>query len=253
MDILQGKWRPQTLIICNLAAVAILASWLWEPTRGVWDALDAGLFYALNGSLTMGPVWRAGWAVANWRPFDLVAGGMLLFFTIRWFREAGRGELETRMAAFAMFVVVVLATKISFQLILKALDYNRISASGVLEGAIRLQNEIPWMHTKDYSGHSFPADHAFVLIAATVFFWVMQGKKTGLRYGLMFAPFYIPRLVSGGHWLTDITIGSAIMALAALSWWFATPAHAAATRWAGRALAKPLAWGAGIMARFNIV
>jgi Kdo2-lipid A phosphotransferase len=253
MDILEKKWRIKTLLLCNILALLIISSWLYGPTRVLWDRLDAGLFYLLNGSLSIGPVWRAWWAIANWRPFDLIAGGVLLFFVVRWLKAAPVGELKTRMAAFFMFVLVVLATNLTFQLILQSLEYTRISPSGVLQGAIRLQHEVSWINTKDYSGHSFPADHAFVLIAATLFFWTLGSGSMGRLCAVLFSPFLIPRLVSGGHWLTDILIGSSIMALVALSWWFATPAHTIATRWVARVLDRPLSWGESVLKHLNIV
>ena len=36
--------------------------------------LDESIFRFLNGTLAYGAAWQGFWAIANWRPFDLVAG-----------------------------------------------------------------------------------------------------------------------------------------------------------------------------------
>lgn len=239
-------WKFRWLFGCHLAAALLLGSWLLPASRAWWDGLDRAVFHALNGSLAAGGLWQGFWAIANWRPFDLVAGGVLLFLLWRWLRSGqparGGGEaseiLAQRLAAFAAFALLVVFINLLFQQILHLLEYRRVSPSGVLPGAVRLSETVTWIRAKDYSGLSFPSDHGFVLIAAVVYFWNRGGRALGGMAALLLAPFVLPRLVSGGHWLTDTLVGAAIMALVGMSWWFATPAH-------GVFAGKVYQWGRG--------
>jgi len=249
------SWQPEWLIGCNLAAILLIGSWIHPASRVWWDRLDAAVFYALNGSLASGTLWQGFWAIVNWRPFDLVAGGILLYLLWRWLRSEDPGDvhvLADKMAMFIAFVLLVVVTNLLFQQILSVLEYRRVSPSGTLPGAIRLSEIITWIRTKDYSGLAFPSDHGFVLIAAMIFFWNRGGRRLGLIAVALLSPFVLPRLVGGGHWLTDTLVGAVLMALVSQSWWFATPAHgffAGKVRlWAK----KPLMFLAEVMSNTNL-
>ena len=240
-------WRPWPLFLSHLGALLLLGSWLLPRTRAGWDKADAAVFHYLNGTLDSGPLWHGFWAILNWRPFDLVAGLLILFFLLWWLREGGRRCLRERVATFLLFALLLVATNVVFQVILQLLEYRRISPSGVFESAIRLSHVVTWIHPKDYSGLSFPSDHAFVLISSVVFFWFHGGPRLGLVVGITLVPFVLPRLVGGGHWLTDTLVGATFMSLISLSWWFTTPLHAHLTHWASRVGKKPLALLAGVL------
>ena len=47
----QGRWHWHALLLCNLTALLLLTSWLWEPTRLLWNQLDLAIFRALNEPL----------------------------------------------------------------------------------------------------------------------------------------------------------------------------------------------------------
>ena len=40
---LNSQWRLRPLLICHIGAVLLLASWLWQPTRQLWDRFDLTL------------------------------------------------------------------------------------------------------------------------------------------------------------------------------------------------------------------
>lgn len=253
LELQQNRWHYKPLILSHVIALALLGSWLFPPTRMMWDSLDRSLFYLLNGSLTWGPVWEALWAIANWRPFDLVAMILIGMILIRWLRSAPPLHLKSYLAAFILFALVIISGNLLFQLVLKSLDYARTSPSGVLEDVIRLSETVPWIRSKDYSGQSFPADHAFVLMTTTSFFWLLVGRSLGMRCMVLFVPLIFPRLVSGGHWITDVMVGSTFMTLIAMSWWFATPAHAAANRWATNRGDRALSFFESLLKKFRLI
>ncbi len=248
------SWHPKWLIGCNLAALLLIGSWLLPVSRVWWDRLDAAVFYALNGSLASGTLWQGFWAIVNWRPFDLVAGLILLMLLWRWLgAESPRDAavIADKLAAFIAFVLLVILTNLLFQQILHLLEYRRVSPSGALPGAIRLSHIVTWIKPKDYSGLSFPSDHGFVLIAAMVFFWRQGGRSLGLLAVWTLIPFVLPRLVGGGHWLTDTLVGATLMALVSLSLWFATPAHRFFARKLRSTAGKQLMFMAEILRRMG--
>ena len=38
------QWRIRPLIACHVVALLLLASWLWAPSRALWDQFDLQLF-----------------------------------------------------------------------------------------------------------------------------------------------------------------------------------------------------------------
>ena len=76
-------WRPVTLFVSHLAALLLFFSWLIEPTRSLWLALDTQSFWAMNNSLAWGESWQTFWAIANNRAFDLVSA-FAMFSLFAW-------------------------------------------------------------------------------------------------------------------------------------------------------------------------
>ncbi|MBF0188559.1 MAG: phosphatase PAP2 family protein [Magnetococcales bacterium] len=219
-------WQPKWLISAHVVAIILMGSWLLPATRPLWDALDTVVFRTLNGTLAWGSVWQGFWAIANWRPFDILAGIVILMFLLHWFRSEPRSELGGRLVAFLLFGVVVVTTKVvSFQTIVDIFDYHRPSPTWVFEDTLRLTQLVDWIKTKDASGSSFPGDHALVLVMTTFFFVIHGGRRLGSWAAVAFIPFVLPRLVGGAHWITDILCGAIPLALVGLSWWYATPLY----------------------------
>src|SRR5690606_33971659 len=66
--LLHPLWRPRALLICHLIALLLLASWLWQPTRQLWDAFDLWLFHLLNDPVHATGLWARIWAIGSMRP-----------------------------------------------------------------------------------------------------------------------------------------------------------------------------------------
>jgi membrane-associated phospholipid phosphatase len=217
----RGTWHPAALALgCGLSA-ALFGTWLVEPTRGWWLALDESVFWALNGSLAWSGPWRGFWAVANSRLGDLVeASAVVAVYLIFLFRQDRRAR-QTLLAVGVMLTgLVVTGIQIG-----KVLPFQRESGTQLHHGALRLSEMVTWIPTKDISSDTFPGDHATVLLlcAGVISFYLPRGYA--IVTWLIAVAFMSPRLVSGAHWLTDDLVGSVAIAGALLSVTFATPLH----------------------------
>ena len=50
-------WHPRAMLVCHVLAIALLVSWLWQPTRELWDAFDLWLFKLLNDPVHAAGLW----------------------------------------------------------------------------------------------------------------------------------------------------------------------------------------------------
>jgi len=214
-------WRPTLLVSGNLLALALMISWLFEPTRSLWLTLDANVFWAMNGSLNWGDTWQKIWAIANNRAFDLAAAiSMLSLFALRALRDDPQQLNRYIAMGLFMFVTLVIAMQIG-----KALPIERPSATAHFPEALRLTELVPDISTKDYSGDSFPGDHGLVLLICAGFALVYLPHLYALLAALFCVMFTLPRLMSGAHWLTDEIVGAIAVGSFILSWVFASPLH----------------------------
>jgi len=201
------------------------ASWLTPATRELWDALDAAIFYSLNGSLASGKTWQGFWAIANWRPFDTIAASLILLIGFSWIYSLNRQNRLQALSGLTLLLVIILITRFSAALVLYLTDYQRYSPSISLTPSYRLSELITWIDAKDYHKDCFPGDHGYVVITCIIFFFLQAGRRWGTISLVLISPFILPRLVSGAHWATDIIIGSGTMALISLPLLFSTPLY----------------------------
>jgi len=216
-----GRWHPAALALgCGLSA-ALLASYFLEPTRSLWLALDQRVFWTLNRSLAWCRAWQVFWAIANSRASDIVAGllmvGLYAHFMLR---RARRATTELIAIGLMLTGLILVAVQIG-----KAIPYERPSATEVDGGALRLSELVAWIPTKDSSADTFPGDHAMVLFICAGVITFYLPRAYAIAAWVLAAVFMVPRVVSGGHWLTDDVVGSAAIAGAVLSCTFATPLH----------------------------
>ena len=241
-EIEKNEWNLPVLIGAVVATVIIALSWFVPgPWREAWDAVDAFIFFALNGMLADNRPMAVFWALANNRAFDLVPA--LIFLALFWRYMAAGGPEERvleRVAGCGLFVVyVVVVTRILDQLVL---NVARMSPSLVMEPVHRLSEMVPWMRTKDYSLHSFPGDHGTVSIMFSICLVHCFGKRAGLwGLGLILLSI-MPRTVAGAHWLTDVVVGSLMITLLPLALVFATPLHGILTGAIAAGARRVLPW-----------
>lgn len=242
-ELFSTKWRWCSLAIFNLAAIILLAGWLWQPTRQLWDALDAQVFHLLNARLANSALWAHIWGIGNMRPVDAGVGVVLLSLLIK--RDFIFAGTQLRRAAFAFLalILMLLLVRFSFDAVLKILHWNRTSPSLVIPDAVRLTQLFPdWVthwYLKDSSEQCFPGDHASVLLIwAMLATGFVRGWKLFLVWGLALF-FMLPRLVAGAHWASDDFVGGVFLAFVAFGWGYYSPYVAKVSAWLER-LCTPL-------------
>ena len=178
-----------------------------------WDKLDLNVFYCLNGSLMQAGPWRDALAVANNRLFDLVPAAVMVTI-YSFFIFAGTKEAMRKRIALGVFlsIYMVASTQIMSQTVF---NFDRRSPTNTknVSPAIRISKLYAWK-LKDASKNSFPGDHASTLLIITGFICFYTRKKRYAIPALITATiFALPRVFSGGHWISDIIVGSGSTAL----------------------------------------
>lgn len=219
---LQDTWKFKWLIFAHVAAILLIGSWVFEPTRVYWDALDQAVFFTLNGSLREGHAWQLYWAAANTRQFDAVMA-LFVLGLYAWFVFTGNREqaVDRISKGAVMTVMTIAAIMVSKNL----LDIDRSGPSLVLDPSVLLSEIITVFKFKDSSGSSFTSDHATGMFITTTLMWYYGGRKLGIPMLLLTVYWLLPRMVVGAHWLTDSIVGSLSLSTIMLAWLLATPLH----------------------------
>ena len=226
--LLQGRLDWLKLIVCHIIAMLLLISWLWQPTRALWDQLDIQIFHFLNAPLASNNTWAHLWAFGSMRLADMAVGVIMLVFLIKGNFLFARDQVRTALFAFLAVLFLLLFIRIGlFSPLVKAMHWQHDGPSLVLDGAVRLGELFPdwerFSHIKDSSNNSFPGDHASVLLLWAMFISPFAKRWQRVLIWLITAIFLLPRLVAGAHWGTDIFIGGVFLSLVAFSWGFYTP------------------------------
>lgn len=221
-------WKWEWLVRCQLTAFAVVISWFFAPTRELWDRLDLAIFLGLNETLSAGPVWQTLWALANHRGFDITVAVVYVALFLHFSFSDQQRFVRERLAAgcfIALYTFLVLELSRNF-----VFTFDRMSPTLVVDGALRLSQLVPWANPKDFSGSSFPGDHAIALAIFTTVIWFYAGRRYGLTSLAIALPCILPRLISGAHWASDVLVGSTFICLLSLSLVLATPAHLVVVR-----------------------
>ncbi|OQX30608.1 MAG: hypothetical protein B0D96_10615 [Candidatus Sedimenticola endophacoides] len=216
-----SQWRPLALSLGTLLPALLFVSWLYPPTRALWDGLDQAAFWAMNRSLAEGRWWQGLWAIANNRGFDLAAAGGMFALFAHYVLIHDRRRLRYFIAVgLMMSLTIVIAMQIG-----KAIPIERPSATALYPEALRLSQLVPEIPTKDVSGDSFPGDHGLVLLLFAGFVLRYLPRGYGVLALALAVLFTTPRLMSGAHWLSDELVGALALGTLVLTWLFATPLH----------------------------
>ncbi len=219
------KINFKLLIALHAVVAFLLLSWLYPPTHLLWHRLDMGLFRVLNPMFLSSSFGKTFWAIANHRYMDWFHDVVMLSFFIVYIIKAPK-LLRSRRIAKLIFAVCLIASTITYvnrKLFPRYLNIKRSSPSLIDPTAIRLSKEVSWLHVKDYSKSSFPADHATTAILFCSLIFFMMGRKAGLIAVPYTIFFCLPRLINGAHYLTDVLMGSLCISLLVTAWVFGTP------------------------------
>jgi len=221
-----SQWRVRGLITWNLLAGLLLMSWVWEPTRLLWDLFDDALFVDLNLRLADAKPWARLWAFLNLRPMDIASGLLMLPFVIRSGFIFPTAKVRAALLTFVALLLLALALRVTFDYgIVKPLEMSRASPSLTVPGSVRLSELFPdWViPVKDSSVTSFPGDHASIaLVWALLLSLFARGWRLLVVWGVT-AILLLPRLVAGAHWGSDDFVGGLFVALLSIGWGCYTP------------------------------
>ena len=216
------------LLLWHVVAALLFASLFWPITRSYWEAIDIAFFKLINSTMKGHPNWQLFWACANHKLADWVEDLCFLAFFIVFVRNAQR-ELRPRKIAQLLFCVIYSAAVIYFinkLLFRETLHIPNLSPTLVVDGSVRLSDEISWMSIKDDSSYSFPGDHGTTALLFAATFSYLASWRLGLLASLYAAFLCMPRLITGAHWLSDVIVGSGTIVIITLSWAFCTPIFA---------------------------
>lgn len=223
-----SKHRLRYFILGHVFIFLLLASWLFPPTRMLWDGLDEIAFRFLNGTILPYIPGSLFWAMANQKKADLVMWAMIM--TITFWSIFSLKTSEERRYRFAellfgmIFLVIAIAvTRNLTRAVLGWLEWSRTGPSLIYKDAIRLSALHPDIKMKDASVDSFPGDHGIVILVWAGLIIAFAGGKFAFTAIIAACLVCLPRLVAGAHWLSDNLVGSLAMATFILTWALATP------------------------------
>ena len=192
-----------------LAAIALMASWVAPVTSDAWQWLDDTFYFAINRTVGLGTPFAEFWALTGDRRFDIVGAVIILVITIAAFMMGG--ILNFRRAVH-MGVCLVLALLV-FAAVRQFITYDRLSPSRLLQPHYSIVSYVPWSGAKEFAAGTFPGDHSTVTLIIAWFWWRWGGTKMGLLGLALSFALTAPRFAAGAHWLTDLTVGAAAVAL----------------------------------------
>lgn len=223
-------------------ALLLAASWFVPgPVRNAWDTIDTSVFFTLNEMLSGWHPMAVFWAFANQRGFDLIPA--LVFMALFW-RHISRGGPDEATLERVISVKLMVAYTLGATLVIGMLlmDIGRSGPALLLEPSSRLGALVPWLPASDATTSSFPATSGTIAIMLSICLVVCFGMRAAWWGGGLVLLVVIPRLVGGVHWLTDVAVGSLIVALPIAAILFATPCHAVLVRWIAAIVRRWLPW-----------
>ena len=223
VTVFRPTWNIKALIISHLFAFAWLSFFLTDPGFAFWRSIDQTIFYSLNGTVSEDTGWTRFWAWANVRIFDVVP--LIIMLVSITFPGMGikRDRLQQAIIGFILLLVLMFPIRESVYEYARAIGLSGNSPSLMLEPAFRFSQIVPEIPAKDAAGHSFPGDHAAVVLTWAGFI-ILNARNGWSFFALVLAIFFmLPRIVGGAHWASDNVVGGAFSAMVTLSWAFCTP------------------------------
>ena len=219
-------FKPVALTVSVLFGILLFLSWKSIPaTRAIWDSFDEKVFYFLNNPLKEFSTDTGFWVVINNRLFDLVPAIVMVYIYTFYIFSGDKKDIRDRVVkGFVMSVYMMAVTKgvhytiYTFERLSPTLHESIISPYRM--------TQVFSFSTKDSSGMSFPSDHSTVLMIICGFIWFYTRKAKYIIPAIITTiVFSIPRLVGGGHWITDVIVGGAVTTSIFLGICFCTPLH----------------------------
>ena len=188
-----------------LAAVLLLCltGWFFYP-----ESADHSAFKALNGALASSPNAQNFFAFANTRIFDSLAGLVLAAYFLLPGLAFSSGRRRFAMLGFVPAALLFQPWRV----LVGELSGEKPSPGRVFWNDMVRLDEINEA-AKVASDHSFPSDHTAVLLVWATYIVVAGDRPLKWSAWLVAACLSLPRLVGGGHWVSDVIFGSPLVAL----------------------------------------
>lgn len=223
------------ILLCNLAGLFLLGTWLFLENHGFWFNIDKSIFYFFNNMLAESKAFMHFVAFVNLRQFDLVAFIVMLLILYTYYRKE---DLEGKKKYFCIGVAMLLTA-----ILVKQIDVffpiHRNSPT-LFFPDVNLVSKMSGWSTKCTAKDSFPGDHGIMLLIFTVYMWKYCGADALKKCLSVFIIFSLPRIMGGAHWFTDIAVGSISTVLIFGSWLLLTPISDNVIAWLQKKL--PLNW-----------
>ncbi len=220
-----GVWKPKQFLFWLIIMGLIIGTFVLPATKVYWEMLDHAFFRFFNGSLRGHPIWQAFWALANHKYADWLEDLCILGFYTLYIRKVHK-QLRLQKASELVFCLIYIGLVIYFinrMLFRTYWHIPRESPTLVIDGSVRLSEEISWLKIKDDSNKSFPGDHATTALLFAASYFYFAGWRLGLVAAFYGAFLCLPRLVTGAHWLSDVIVGGGSITILFLSLAFCTP------------------------------
>lgn len=231
------RTRLAAIAALTLFGAALLGSFLHPSGQEVWRRIDGAVFLFFNQHLQPGSFFLSLAAVANVRAFDAVSFIIMGLLYFHYFRQADNaGKRRMIAVGLVMLATAVIVKQCSALYPIShpsptrlpwPVDINRIS-------------QLTAIGAKDSDPNSFPGDHGMMLMIFAAFMARYHGRRAFFAAALIAVVFAMPRIVGGGHWFSDIYMGSLSVVCIVCSWLLLTPASDFLTRGIERRLPRRL-------------
>jgi len=201
------------------STLSILALWTLIAYQLFIKQWDANIFWWLNTLVNKKPFLGHTIAILNLSNFKVVLASLMGCFLLVYIflikDKYSKLEKLTRIILFLISVVILIF--VCKVVITKLWGFNRPSPTAVFEDSFRVSTLFPNWHIRDISSSSFPSDNAVALFCWAGIVYYLSGPRLGLA-AITFSIFFaMPRIFSGGHWSSDVFVGSAAIAAIILS------------------------------------
>lgn len=218
-------WEKNRLIFLHSIAFGLILSWFIPITHSIWVYIDTQAFYFFNSLITDSRYIQLFWAFCNTSKNDWAFDVIMLIFFASYISGNNRVEVKERsikvVTAILLMLVVCGLNRLFFH---RILIIERLSPSLVLEMTQRLSQLVPSLHVKESASTCYPGDHgitafSFILVS----YFTMSRTRTFIAALVTIPLLIMPRLVAGAHWLSDVILGSFLLAMVPAIWLFYSP------------------------------
>lgn len=204
----RSRWTIQFALPLFLIAI-----WWLPKLYNPYSAADEFTAKALQLPLQLYRPWQIICAYLNADLFDAAMYIAIIGHTLFAFWQLPSFEKREEIKRFILYYFLLSFAQYCFkQLLHTAFQWHRLSPSLSLINAVRVPADSIGLIFKDASRRSFPGDHALFLFSWALF-WYKGYSKAILTSALIIASFFsLPRLLIGGHWLSDLILGGVLPA-----------------------------------------